>query len=272
MKMLSSVLVALLFAVSCTAGPHAADGYAYIDFTNKADGDPPAELDTGQRADFLQAITRRKPQVVDGELVRGDLRGLSSRENFANYYQAQLDDDCHSFGARWTIDGDDGSSTDGFAVLATWGDVYQAGATRVPKTAAHITISALTAAWTWWVGDGGETDGVTHLRSVKSGTFAPPASDGLAVWNASVRFDPDNGIGYLYLPGSDSATGTTRVSLTDEEIAAALAADGLPVMTLADLLDGSSVVMVEHYANVGEADTARFPRFRDMWAKSRTID
>jgi hypothetical protein len=80
--------------------------------------------------------------------------------------------------------------------------------------------------------------------------------------------DPDNGMGHLYLPGNDTATGNPCVTVTDSEIATALGAQDLPVTTFAATHAGADVVMIEHYANT-VAKTARYPRFLSMWADHR---
>jgi hypothetical protein len=268
MKAIVALLITLLLLAGCVHEP-VFRRYATIDFTTKRDGDPPAELDTGQPVDFLQSGAGRKPQIVGGELVHSTLPSPEDAGNFANYYQAKLDGDARSFGARWTVDGSDGSSTAGIAVIAAWADVFQASVTQVPKSPGHITFNTVTGAWAWWVGDGGPEPGrPSNLRSVKSGRFTLPASDGKAVWEAAVSLDPDNGVGYLFLPGNDATTGTRLVTLTDAEIATALTAVGLPAMTIRELSDGSDVVMVQHFAKGGVTDTARYPRFLSMWSES----
>lgn len=235
---------------------------AYIDFTTKPDGDPPAELDSGQPVDFLlPAMSNRKPQILNGELVHGTLPNSGS---FANYYQAQLNFDCEEFGTRWTVDAGDGSTTSGIMCLAAWSNIYEPPGMTVPRTPGHITIDTIDGTWRWWVSDG-NGPGATNLKVVKLGTFAQPASDGATVWETSITLDPKNGIGHLYLPGNDSKTGTRHVTTTDAEIAEALSKQQRPPTTIAATLTDATVVMVEHYASASPS-TARYPRFVNMWA------
>lgn len=245
-----------------------ADADAFVDFTAKPDGDPPSALDTGQAVGYtLPPPSNWKPQLSAGQLVHGTLPDSGS---FADYYQARLDDDCRAFGARWLVDSNDGSSTDGVMCIAAWADTFQGSGSAVPRTPGHITITTVTHAWAWWVNDGGGP-GANHLKVVKMGTFDAPASDGVTEWEIAVYIDADNGIGHLYLPGNDVATGTPYVTVTDTEIATALAAQNTPTTTFAATLMGADVVMVEHYANAA-AKTARYPRFLSMWGDhSRAI-
>jgi hypothetical protein len=239
---------------------------AFVDFRTKPDGEPPAELDTGQPVDYVQDAWKptRKPRIVGGELVPGTLPESGA---FANYYQARLDGECRAFGTTWTVDSSDGSSTSGVMCLAAWAGVYESGTGRaVPKTPGHIVIDTITSEWQWWVSDGGGAR-ADHLKAVKVGTFIPPASDGVAVWETAVYLD-DSGLGYLYLPGNDAGTGTRYVTLSNAEVATGLAAVGLPATTIEATHAGGNVVMVEHYAN-SAAGTARYPRFLTMWAKTR---
>ena len=187
---------------------------AYIDFTTKADGDPPVVLDTGQPVDFLQPTTGYKARILGGKLV--PQASLPPSGTYATYYQAQLDGDCRAFGTRWTWNSADGS-TDAVMCAGTWVGLIRVGTnTPVPRTPAHITITRA-GAWKWWVGDGHGPSG-THLKAVKTGTCTVPASDGAAVWEVACYIDSDNGIGYLYLPGVDAVTGSRWVTLTDTEI------------------------------------------------------
>lgn len=240
---------------------------AFVDFTTKPNGDPPAVLDTGQPVHYLQEAwtPARKPQIIDGKLVHGT---PSASGAYADYYQAELDGDCRAFGTSWTVDSSDGSSTSGLMCLATWASIYESGTgMTVPRTPGHIVIDTITGVWQWWVSDGGGA-AADHLKAVKVGTFTPPASDGVTVWETVVYFDIERGIGYLYLPGDDSKTGIRYVTLTNAEIAKALAALSLPPTSVAATLTGADVVMIEHYAN-SAANTARYPQFRTMWAKTR---
>lgn len=239
---------------------------AYIDFTNKADGDPPSVLDTGQAVDFVYGSSNWKPRIVDGKLLaQATLPG----SNYADYYQATLDEDCHAFGTRFTVDTADGS-TQGIMCIAVWAGVYQTQGTVVPHSPAHITIDTTTGGWQWWVNGPGATYPTSYLKAAKTGTFTPPASDGDAVWETAGFIDADNGIAYLYLPGPDVATGSRIVTVTDAEIAASMTAQSVPVTTLAACLDGANVVMVEHQANA-TANTALLPRFLDMWGETRRL-
>lgn len=241
---------------------------AFIDFSTKPDGDPPAALDSGQVVcPILPPPSNWKPQLSDGQLVHGALPDSSA---YADYYQARLDGDCRAFGARWTVDSGDGSSTDGVMCIAVWANIFQGSGHTVPKTPGHITISTITREWAWWVSDGGGT-GAKHLKAVKTGIFDPPASDGVTEWETAVYIDADNGTGYLYLPGIDTVRGTPYITVTDAEIATGLASQKVPVTTLAATLKGADVVMIEHYASTA-AKTARFPRFLSMWGdRSRAI-
>lgn len=236
---------------------------AFVDFTTKPNGDPPDHLDTGQVVDFLlQNVSNRKPQISSGQLVHGTLPASGA---FANYYQAQCDGDVRAGGTRWVVDSTDGS-TEGSMCLAVWASDYEAAGTTVPKTPAHITISTTTGIWRWWVSDGGGS-GSDHLKTVKQGTFTPPASDGNAVWECAFYIDPDTGIGFLYLPGVDATTGTRWVTVTNAEINTALSAASLPVKTFAELLDGADTVLVEHFASTA-ANTAIYPRYLNMWGET----
>jgi hypothetical protein len=258
--------------VACSDPPDPAqapaDTDAFVDFTNKPDGEPPAVLDTGQPVDFIQRAWKpeRQPQIVRGALVHGELPRTGA---FANYYQAQLDSSCHSFGTSWTLDAGDGSSTPGIMCLAAWAGVYASGTgMTVPRTPGHIVIDTIDGIWQWWISDGLGT-GSQHLQPVKSGTFDPPASDADTVWETAVHLDIDRGLGRLYLPGNDTRTGTRFVTLTDSEIATALAVLDLPNTTFASTQSDANVVMVEHFAKQS-AVTARYPRFRSLWANTRT--
>jgi hypothetical protein len=268
-KSVLAIVGTVLLLVGCGGDRHEATfEYSSVDFTTKSDGDPPPVLDSGEPVDYvLQSMNGRKPQILGGRLVHGDLPPPGDSKNFANYYQARLDGDCHAYGARFTVDAREGTAGQGYTTLAAWADVYEA-AGPVPKTPGHITFSTTTGAWQWWVSDGGGT-GSQHLKVVKTGTFSPPAFDGATVWETAVFLDPDAGIAYLTLPGDDANTGSRFVTLTDREIADALGAVGLPATTIADTVSGSDVVMVEHYANKGTAETARYPEFLSMWAYSQ---
>lgn len=243
---------------------------AYVDFTDKPDGDPPAVLDTGQPVDYIQSewTPERKPQIRNGALVHGELPADGA---FANYYQARLDHSCHAFGTSWTLDSNDGSSTPGVMCLAAWAGVYASGSGMpVPRTPAHIVIDTVTGVWQWWISDGLGT-GSDHLQPVKSGHFEPPPSDGRTVWETAVYLDVDRGAGHLYLPGNDVTTGIRVVGLNDSEIAATLALSNLPATTFGATQAGADVVMVEHFAKES-ARTARYPRFLSMWATNRPVE
>lgn len=238
---------------------------AFVDFTTKPDGAPPSHLDTGEPVDYVQDAWTppRMPRVEHGELVHGDLPPSGS---YACYYQARLRGDCHAFGASWTVDEDDGSSTSGVMCIAAWAGIYESGTgMTVPKTPGHIVIDTISGEWQWWVSDG-EGKGAEHLQVVKAGACSLPASDGSTVWEIGVSLDDQRGIGHLYLPGVDRDTGSRNVSLTDAEIADALRSANLPVTTLRATRSGSNVVQIEHYSN-NDARTARYPRFRTLWAK-----
>jgi hypothetical protein len=237
---------------------------AYIDFTNKPDGDPPSMLDTGQAVDFVWGPSNWKPQIVGGKLA--PQASLPSSGTYADYIQAQLDGDCRAFGTRFTVNTSDGA-TAGVMCIAVWADFYQTGGTVVPHSPAHITIDTTTGAWQWWVNGPGATYPATYLKAAKTGTFTPPASDGSAVWEVAGYIDADRGIAYLYLPGNDAVTGTRVVTVTDAEIAASMTAQSVPVTTLATCLAGADVLMVEHQANA-TPNTARMPRFLDMWGET----
>lgn len=240
---------------------------AYVDFRTKPNGDPPPFLDTGQPVDYIQRAwnPERKPQIRDGALVPGALPDSGA---FANYYQAQLGSSCHSFGTSWSLDAGDGSSTPGVMCLAAWAGVYSSGTgMTVPRTPAHIVIDTMTGIWQWWISDG-LGNASDHLQPVKSGKFSPPASDGRTVWETAVHLDIDRGRGHLNLPGEDLATGTRQVTLTDSEIATALAILDLPATTIGSTQAGAEVVMVEHFAKEFAA-SARYPRFRSMWASTQ---
>lgn len=237
----------------------AADGY--IDFTTKPDGNPPSVLDTGQAVDYVWGTSNWQPVISGGKLVPSTLPGSGT---YADYYQATLDGDCRAFGARWTVNSADGS-TSASAVIAAWAGLYQTSGTLVPKHAAHISLSTTDGSWGWYVSDGLDN---THFILVKSGTFEAPASDGTTVWEAAVYLDPDNGVGYCYLPGKDSDNGRRYVTVTNAEIAAAQTSAGVPVRTLTYLISGTTVVQAEHVANAN-ANTAIYPKFLDMWGEVR---
>lgn len=243
-----------------------AEADAYIDFEDKANGDPPSVLDTGQTVDFIYGPSNWKPQVVAGKLDHGP---LPASGNYADYYQAQLDDDCHTFGTHFTVDVNDGS-TQGVFCIAVWAGIYQTTGTVVPTSPAHITIDTTTGAWGWWVNGPGGSVGTSYLKAAKTGSFSMPASDGVTVWECAAYIDADHGIAYLYLPGNDAVTGSRIVTVTDAEIAAAMTAQSVPVTTLAATLSGANVLMIEHQAN-SNANTARYPRFLDMWGQTRKL-
>lgn len=237
---------------------------AYIDFTSKADGAPPSTMDTGQTATFTQTnYPSFIPQVVNGKLTKGTLPGSEPLTNFATYYQAQLNADITAIGTKYTVDDGDGSSISGIMCIAAWATVFQSGATPIPQAVCHVNIDVFSGAWYWYVSDGG---GSANLRVVKSGNFTKPASDGSTVWETALYFDPEKGVGYIYLPGIDSTTGRRYVALTDAEIATGLAIYGLPGVTFAQLISGSTVAMVEHFAPQGSVLNARYPSFISMWA------
>lgn len=265
----ATVCLLLMGLTSCSYDhPPLITEFAYIDFAAKPDGIPPDALDTGQPVDFtLQNVGNRTPAIKNGALVRGTLPPWTDEENFANYYQAELNGDCRAFGARWTVDSSDGSTTEGFVTFATWAGTYEPPGTAVPRTPGHIGINTVTGEWKWWVSDGMGL-GADHLKVIKSGFFVAPPSDGVAVWESAVYLSPDLGSAYLVLPGEEVSTGSRYVTLTDAEIAATLSTLGLPGTTLAATSAGSNIVMIEHYANRGTASTARFPRFLSMWGQA----
>lgn len=231
---------------------------AYIDFTTKPDGDPPAVLDTGQAVDYtLQLVSNRKPRIISGKLCAG-APGSGAE---AYYYQVQMGRDCRAAGTDFTLNTADGSTL-GVACLAIWDGMIEGAGTLIPKTPAHITLDTLTGQVTWWVGDG--TDN-THLKAVKQWSITPPAFNGTAVWVLDVRLEPEKGIGYLTLPGP-TATGDRIVTITDGEISSFFTTNfpALPVPTLAQLCSGADVFMVEHQCNA-TANTARMPRYLNMW-------
>lgn len=273
---LAGLLLALppKLLTACSSGPQRqiepAGPDAYIDFSDKPDGDPPAVLDTGQPVDYIQRAwnPERRPQIRNGALVHGE---LPMEGAFANYYQAQLGKSCHAFGTSWTVDSTDGSSTPGVMCLAAWAGVYASGSgMTVPRTPGHIVIDTMTGAWQWWISDG-LGNGSDHLKPVKSGQFEPPPSDGRSVWETAVHLNVERGLGRLYLPGKDLQSGERSVTLNDSEIAAALALFKLPATTLETTQAGADVVMLEHFAKES-AMTARYPRFLSMWATTRASE
>ncbi|MBI5818495.1 MAG: hypothetical protein HZA88_05865 [Verrucomicrobia bacterium] len=245
-----------------------ADADAHIDFTSKPDGDPPKMLDSGQPVNFVQTHWKppRQPRVADGALVHGELPDTGA---FANYFQAQIGGDCRSFGATWTVDDNDGSSSSGVMCIAAWAGIYESGSgMTVPRTPGHIVVDTITGEWQWWISDG-KGKGAEHLKVVKAGTCAPPASDGKSAWEIAVYLDPAEGKGRLRLPGPDITNGSRDIVLNDTEIANALSALQLPVATIASTSHGATVVMVEHFAN-RDPRSARYPRFLSMWANTHS--
>lgn len=241
---------------------------AYIDFASKPDGDPPTQLDTGQPVNFVQDAWKppRQPRIINGALVHGELPDSGA---FANYYQANLGSECRSFGTSWTVDSNDGSSTSGVMCIAAWAEIYESGTgMTVPRTPGHIVVDTVTGVWQWWISDGRGV-GADHLKIVKAGSCRPPASDGKAVWEIGVFLDPEKGAGRLRLPGHDVSTGSRDVILDDAGIEKALRSLDLPATTIAAASDGATVVMVEHFAN-RDPRSARYPRFLDMWASTKS--
>lgn len=267
-----TVVASPLLLGGCSGSPEPAKPAgpeAYIDFTDKPDGNPPLALDTGQPVDFVQREWKppREPRIRNGALVHGDLPATGA---FANYYQAQLGSSCHAFGTTWTVDAADGSSTPGVMCLAAWAGVYASGSgMTVPRSPGHIVIDTMAGVWQWWISDGLGTAS-DHLTPVKSGQFNPPASDGRTVWETAVYLDVEQGLGHLYLPGDDVATGARYVTLNDDEIAAALSLLNLPATTIGTTQAGAEVVMIEHFAKESAA-TARYPRFLSMWATNKPV-
>ena len=237
---------------------------AYIDFTGRPNGTPPSVMDSGQTVTFTQTnYPSFASQIVNGKLTKGALPGSEPGTNFATYYQAQLNANVAAIGTTYTVDGSDGSTTSGIMCIAAWATVFQSGITPIPQSICHVNIDVFAGTWSWYVSDGG---GSSHLKSVKAGSFTKPASDGTTVWETALYFDPEKGVGYIYLPGIDSVTGTRYATLTNAEIAAGLAVYGLPAVTFAQLISGCTVAMVEHFAPQGSVLTARLPSFIDMWA------
>lgn len=236
---------------------------AYIDFTTKADGDPPAFLDTGQAVDFVsENQSNWKPQIANGELVHGSLPGSGP---YAAYYQAQLNGDCYKAGARWVVDSNDGS-TNGSMCLAAWSSIYGPPGDTVPKSPYHVTVNTLspTNNVQFWVTDGGGS-GSDHLKSIKSWTCSVPNSDGIEEWELSVHIDPASGTATFKLPGVESVSGSRYVSITEAEVNEVLNGFyGLPPVTFDQLLKGADVLIIEHYAP-NNAQTSVYPRFLDMW-------
>jgi len=235
---------------------------AFVDFTVQPDGTPATKLDTGQDVDYiLQNVSNRQPVISGGKLKHGTLPESGA---FANYYQAQLDGDIHLFGTRYVIDSTTGS-TAGVMCVAVWAGIFEAAGTIPPRTPAHITINTVTNTWEWWVSDGLGT-GNSNLKSIKQGTFTAPAKDGVAIGEIACLIDAANGIGYLLLPGADTATGKRIVTMTNAEIAAFLTAVSLTPRTFAYLLNGANVLMIEQFATTA-ANTAIYPEFLSVWGE-----
>lgn len=239
---------------------------AFVDFTVQGNGAPATKLDTGQAVDYvLQNVSGRQPVISGGKLVHGSNTGTGS---YANYYQSEIDGDLSLFGTTYVVDAATGS-TAGIMCLAAWARVFEAGDTIPPRTPGHITINTVTNTWEWWVSDGLGT-GASNLKSVKQGTFTPPAKDGAAVWETACLIDADNGIGYLLLPGPDATTGKRVVTLTNAEIAAFLTAVSLTPRTFSYLLDGARVLLIEHFATAA-ANTAIYPMFLSAFGEAKRL-
>lgn len=237
---------------------------AYINFATKANGNPPAILDTGQSVDFITETQNGwKPQIASGKLVHGTLPVSGP---YAAYYQAQLDGDCYKAGARWTVLGDGSAgTTNGIMCLAIWDGIYHPTTMDVPRHLVHLTCTTLPSGglvtYQFWVSDGDDT----HFMACKTWQCVAPASDGVAIWETAVQVDLDNGVVWLKLPGDDSVTGSRIVTVTEAEVQAALTSNGKPSKTFEELFTGSDVLVLEHYGTDGE--TAIYPRFIDVWGE-----
>lgn len=228
---------------------------AYIDFTDKTNGDPPAALDSGQSVDYIFDTTGRKPVISSGRLVV-DTPPVSG--GLADYYQATLDGPARRVGIEWTqpSGADNGY---GAAVLIAWASIYT-GTGNVPKSWCHITFQPGTGATgtaQWFV-----CNGTGNLISVKSQTFVNPAADGATRWRAEAVLDLPAGKGYCRLPDGSIMT------LTNAEIAAFCTAITIPVFTFADVAD-CPVICAEHFA-ASNADTAKFCGFTALWGETDT--
>jgi hypothetical protein len=248
----------------------------FIDFTSKADGPAPVAMDSGESVDWVTGTSGREPVIQGGALVAGG-PDPATGASYTNYFQVLCEKPCRAFGGRWTVDSSTGTKS-GAAALIVWAEPFEGGFQTVPRTPAHLVYATVDAgsgyaAWSWAVSDG-QGSGGDHLIDVKGGGFAVaatggPLSDGVDVWESSVYLDPENGVGYLYLPGVDSSTGSRWVVVTDAEVAAAFTANGLQPMTLGELLDGCNVLVAEHASSgTGSID----PRFLSLWGETVNDD
>lgn len=230
---------------------------AYIDFTTKADGDPPSVLDSGQAVDFVFNAGGRKPKIVSGRLVV-DTPPVSG--GLADYYQSDLGAPVTRVGAEWTMPAgaDDGN---GNATIAAWDGYYEGGGTNVPRSWIHMSIvpgTGATGSALWFV-----CNGIGNLLAVKSQTFTNPPADGQARWRVDAVLDLPAGMAYARLPDG------SIMSLSNAEIAAFCTAVSVTPFTFAQV--SSKVIMCEHYATTS-ANTAKFCGFTALWGETESSE
>lgn len=237
---------------SATQSALNASQLAYIDFTTKANGTPPNQLDTGQVVDFLYDPTSRVPVMSGGRLVV-DTPPVSG--GLADYYQVNLNDPVHRVGMEWT---QPSGADNGFGsvVLVAWASIFAGG--TVPKTWCHIVFvpgTGSTGSAKWFVGDG-----AGNLLNVKSQSFVNPAANGVTRWRADAVLDLPAGKAYARLPDGSIMT------LTNAEIAAFCTSVAVTPFTFADIGD-CPVICAEHFAQ-SNANTAKFGGFTALWGET----
>lgn len=233
---------------------------AYVDFTTKADGLPPSNLDTGQAVDYTFNASGRRTAIESGRLVVYNKAAAGSGD-LADYYQSDLGAPVVRVGCEWTMPAgaDDGN---GNITYAAWNGIYEGGGTVVPRSWVHMSIipgTGPTGTAQWFIVRG--VAGAQNILSIKSQTFTNPPADGLATWSSEAVLDADAGMAYASLPDG------SVMSLSNAEIAAFCAAISVsPAPTFADL--SATVIVCEHYCNAG-ANTAKFGGFKNLYGETQ---